>query len=215
MAKQIEGQMSIFDLATWSGKTYPERSVVTKARTSEPSLKKRQGSQIKTPLFLDLRGGWTPSGCIMGNGWSIAWRLHDAQFWGVPQRRKRISLVADFGGETAPEILFERKSLSGDIEPGREERESTSSNVTGCPDKADSYTLKIRGGVEVDSAGKKAGKGALIQTELSATLGVSQDQTLITIGHDERSSQFTDDEITDPLTASDYKSPPRVAMLRT
>ena len=91
-------------------------------------------------------GGWTPSGCIMGNGWSIAWRLHDAQFWGVPQRRKRISLVADFGGETAPEILFERKSLSGDIEPGREEMESTSSNVTGCPDKADSYTLKIRGG---------------------------------------------------------------------
>ena len=62
--------------------------------------------------------------------------------------------------------------------------------------------------MEVDSAGKKAGKGALIQTELSATLGVSQDQTLITIGHDERSSQFTDDEITDPLTASDYKSPP-------
>ena len=57
---------------------------------------------------------WTPSGCIMGNGWSIAWRVHDAQFWGVPQRRKRIALVADFGGSTAPEILFERKGMSGD-----------------------------------------------------------------------------------------------------
>jgi DNA (cytosine-5)-methyltransferase 1 len=44
------------------------------------------------------KGKWTPSGCIMGDGWSIAWRVHDAQFWGVPQRRKRISLVADFGG---------------------------------------------------------------------------------------------------------------------
>ena len=58
---------------------------------------------------------WTPSGCIMGDGWSIAWRLHDAQFWGVPQRRKRISLVADFNGQTAPEILFERKGMPRDI----------------------------------------------------------------------------------------------------
>ena len=53
------------------------------------------------------KGKWTPAGCIMGDGWSIAWRVHDAQFWGVPQRRKRIALVADFGGESAPEILFE------------------------------------------------------------------------------------------------------------
>jgi len=44
------------------------------------------------------KGKWTPSGCIMGDGWSIAWRVHDAQFWGVPQRRKRIALVADFAG---------------------------------------------------------------------------------------------------------------------
>ena len=41
---------------------------------------------------------WQPSGCILGDGWSIAWRVHDAQFWGVPQRRKRIALVADFAG---------------------------------------------------------------------------------------------------------------------
>lgn len=43
-------------------------------------------------------GKWTPSGCILGDGWSLAWRVHDAQFWGVPQRRKRIALVADFDG---------------------------------------------------------------------------------------------------------------------
>ena len=61
-------------------------------------------------------GRWPHAGCIMGDGWSIAWRVHDAQFWGVPQRRKRIALVADFGGQTAPEILFERESVSGDIE---------------------------------------------------------------------------------------------------
>ena len=68
---------------------------------------------------------WTPSGCIMGDGWSIAWRVHDAQFWGVPQRRKRISLVADFGGQTAPEILFERKSLPRNSEQSAEKREKT------------------------------------------------------------------------------------------
>lgn len=59
-------------------------------------------------------GKWRNAGCIMGDGWSVAWRVFDAQFWGVPQRRRRIALVADFGGSTAPEILFERKGLSGD-----------------------------------------------------------------------------------------------------
>ena len=49
----------------------------------------------------------------VGGRWSVAWRTHDAQYWGVPQRRRRISVVADFGGDTAGEILFERKSVSG------------------------------------------------------------------------------------------------------
>ena len=128
------------------------------------------------PGFED--GKWTPSGCIMGDGWSIAWRVHDAQFWGVPQRRKRISLVADFGGDTAPQILFESEGLSRDFEQSREEGQGTANNFERGADPS-SYTLKIRGGVEVDSHGKKAGKGPLIQTELSGTLGVSQDQTLI------------------------------------
>lgn len=75
------------------------------------------------------KGKWQPSGCIMGDGWSIAWRVHDAQFWGVPQRRKRIALVADFGGQSAPEILFERKGLSRNIEESREQRKETSGHL--------------------------------------------------------------------------------------
>lgn len=51
----------------------------------------------------------------MGGRWSVVWRTHDAQYWGVPQRRRRISVVADFGGDTASEIQFDRKSVSGDI----------------------------------------------------------------------------------------------------
>lgn len=56
---------------------------------------------------------WSKAGAIAGNGWSLAWRQLDAQYWGVPQRRKRIALVVDFGGQRAAEILFERTSLPG------------------------------------------------------------------------------------------------------
>lgn len=61
------------------------------------------------------KGGWTKSGCLtdVGRRWSVAWRVFDAQFWGVPQRRRRIALVADFGGASAPEILFEREGVQG------------------------------------------------------------------------------------------------------
>ena len=58
-------------------------------------------------------GRWSQSGEIVGDGYSVAWRQLDAQYWGVPQRRKRIYLVADFAGERAGEILFERESLRG------------------------------------------------------------------------------------------------------
>lgn len=117
---------------------------------------------------------WSKSGAILGDGWSIAWRLHDAQFWGVPQRRQRISLVADFGGSSAPEILFERKGMSGNSEQSRETREGASEDASGSLDSA---SRKIIG----------------------------------SIGHDIRASRFTDDEIVDPLTATDYKDPIKVA----
>lgn len=59
-----------------------------------------------------LAGGrWCPAGEIVGDGYSVAWRQLDAQYWGVPQRRKRIYLVADFAGRRAGKILFERESV--------------------------------------------------------------------------------------------------------
>lgn len=75
--------------------------------------------------------GWPSAGCLsdVDGRWSIAWRVHDAQFWGVPQRRKRIALVCDFGGMSAPEVLFERKGLSGDTEQSGAEREETARTV--------------------------------------------------------------------------------------
>ena len=56
---------------------------------------------------------WENAGRIMGDSYSVAWRLLDAQYWGVPQRRQRIYLVADFDGGSAGKILFESEGLSG------------------------------------------------------------------------------------------------------
>ena len=75
-------------------------------------------------------GKWTTAGCILGDGWSIAWRVCDAQFYGVPQRRRRIALIADFGGHSAPEILFVRKSLSRDSEQSKSQRKDSPSDAT-------------------------------------------------------------------------------------
>lgn len=64
--------------------------------------------------------------------WSLAWRVLDAQYWGVPQRRRRIALVMDFGGDTAGEILFERQSVCRDIDTSRTEGQGTPDGVAGC-----------------------------------------------------------------------------------
>jgi len=59
------------------------------------------------------KGKWKSAGEVVGDGYSVAWRQLDAQYWGVPQRRKRIYLVADFAGGRTGKILFEREGLQG------------------------------------------------------------------------------------------------------
>ena len=128
---------------------------------------------------------WTKAGAIDGDGWSIAWRTHDAKDWGktirdsrtgnvirlgTPQRRRRISVVADFGGESAAQIQFDRKSVSGGIaESGEAGEGSAEATEAGA-----SYAVRIRGGCD------GGGKGALVQTEKSGTLGTGNDQTIFT-----------------------------------
>lgn len=177
------------------------------------------------PRPTDARGGikWPRAGAILADHYSLAWRTMDAQHWGVPQRRLRISLVLDLTGGRAGEVLFEPESLRGHFAPGVTPGQATAGTVengagtadctdaipvnlqiatrhkflgerTGlgvgqagdaaytlqeghehgvcCPDIAKAYTLKIRSGCE------GGGKGALVQTEKSATLSTLQDQTL-------------------------------------
>ena len=90
------------------------------------------------------KGKWNTVGAIMGNGYSTAWRILDAQYWGVPQRRRRIFLVADFGGQSAPEVLFKRKGLSRYIEESGETREGTTADV----ERSTPKTMLIRSGCD-------------------------------------------------------------------
>ncbi|GBR73983.1 DNA methyltransferase [Candidatus Termititenax aidoneus] len=79
--------------------------------------------------------GWTVSGLVVGDGFSVAWRMLDAQYWGVPQRRRRIYLAADFAGQSAGKILFECESLQGDIAPRSGTQKNTSANSRGSVEK--------------------------------------------------------------------------------
>lgn len=64
------------------------------------------------------KGKWATTGVIIGDGWSLAWRVFDAQYWGVPQRRRRICIVVDFNGHTAPQIVFSEGEYHGSTERG-------------------------------------------------------------------------------------------------
>ena len=82
-------------------------------------------------------GRWSKAGAIAGNGWSLAWRQLDAQYWGVPQRRKRIALVVDFGGQRAAEILFERTGVSGHPDESIKAWEATPGHSQASPSGCD------------------------------------------------------------------------------
>ena len=81
------------------------------------------------PVPAPDNGRWPYADCYMGNGWSLAYRTIDAQYFGVPQRRRRIYLVADFRGQRASEILFERQGMSRDFTPCVGPRKGTAGNA--------------------------------------------------------------------------------------
>lgn len=247
---------------------------------------------------------WTKAGCIDLDWGQVAWRTHDAQYFGVAQRRRRICLVVDYNGHSAVDIVAElvgeadkpgnreavsdtgderrsevlplSKGLSGNhqsCEPTREGTQAytadgaeehdrvaaygfcpkasagagsvglqeeiaatltsvepiawdgsqtsptlTANNAGGnqrMPDKSNfncvvepvPYTLKMRGGVERDVNGRAAGKGPLVQTDISATLGVSQDHTVFQPISLETYHLTEDVNRASILKARDYKDP--------
>lgn len=93
------------------------------------------------------KGKWIQgSGTILGDGYSVAWRVVDAQHWGVPQRRRRIYLVADFGGHTAPEICFEQESVPGDSQEGGETGQRIATDAERSSGSSGELVLNDQGG---------------------------------------------------------------------
>lgn len=103
-------------------------------RTVLEELCKIKGSDtlIPKPPKRGGRNAWNDAGLIVGDGFSIAWRVLDAQFWGVPQRRRRIFLVADFRGQCAGKILFEREGLSRSFAESRESWKGFTRSLSHC-----------------------------------------------------------------------------------
>lgn len=127
-------------------------------------------SEPEIPAILPPTDGWANSGCFLGRGFSVAWRVLDAQFFGVPQRRRRIALVADFAGGSAPEILFERESMSGHSESCEKARQGTSGDAADSAGAAISFCE--RAGCE------GGGKGILIQDDQTGTLSTVNNQAV-------------------------------------
>lgn len=146
------------------------------------------------------KGKWRTSGCILGDRWSIAWRILDAQFWGVPQRRRRIALVADFGGHAAPEILFVRQSVCGDIKESGAEGETIAAGIEKSVGSA--VALRMRAGCE------GGGKGALVQVEKSGTLGRNNNQTIFGLNDQGGSVMGTSVDISGTLRAQEHGHQP-------
>lgn len=93
---------------------------------------------------------WKSAGEIVGAGYSVAWRVLDAQYWGVPQRRRRIFLVADFGSERAGKILFESESVSGHFEKSRLAGKGTAQGAKNSIGTAGTICLNDQGGNRID-----------------------------------------------------------------
>ena len=120
------------------------------------------GDDVPAPEGKGDRLSWSKSGCIMGDGYSIAWRQLDAQYWGVPQRRRRIYLVADFAGQRAGKILFEREGLRGDFAPGAAARQRATAETAGSAGGSDQPAEVI--GEFMAGQGAKAGSIAYSET---------------------------------------------------
>ena len=106
-------------------------------------------AEPETQVPMPEKNRWPYADCYMGDGWSVAYRVLDAQFWGVPQRRKRIYLVADFAGGRAFNILFKSEGLSGYSAEGFRSWQRTAGSAADRTGTA-SLCLNDQGGQRMD-----------------------------------------------------------------
>ena len=106
-------------------------------------------TEPETQVPMPEKNRWPYADCYMGGGWSVAYRVLDAQFWGVPQRRKRIYLVADFAGRSAFDILFKSEGLSGYSAEGFRAWQRAARSTAPCTGAA-GICLNDQGGQRMD-----------------------------------------------------------------
>lgn len=109
----------------------------------ETLCKVKDGSAvIPRPPISGGKPKWSDAGLILADGYSLAWRCLDAEFWGVPQRRKRVFLVLDLGGQCAGEILFVRSGLQRDFKEVRKGKASSSAAETSSDEYDSCYAVE-------------------------------------------------------------------------
>lgn len=129
------------------------------------------------------KGRWDTAGSILGNSYSVAWRTLDAQFWGVPQRRKRIYLVADFAGGSAGKILFESEGLSGYTPQGFRSWQGAAGSAESSPGAAgiDGYNGDVTGDVSATlgvNCGMSTGRnGVVLNDQGGSRMDITDDVT--------------------------------------
>ena len=157
-----------------------------------------ESGQAKIPM--PANGKWANAGMAEFQGCQVAWRVLDAQYWGVPQRRKRIFLVADFGGRCAAEILFKPESIPGDFAKSSGERERTSGGTQDSIGTAIAYCV---------------GNGQLGQATLGSKVGAlncMHDQQAVMVNYKVRRLTPTECErlqgLSDDWTNIEFKGKP-------
>lgn len=100
---------------------------------------------------------WPGAGEIVADHYSVAWRVLDAQYWGVPQRRKRIFLVADLAGTSAGQILFESEGVSGYSAEGFRAWQRAAGGAAPCAGAAGGVCLNDQGGSCMDISDEVTG----------------------------------------------------------
>lgn len=162
------------------------------------------------------RGKWSHAGAVVGDGYSTAWRVLDAQYWGVPQRRKRIYLVADFTGGRAGKILFDRDGLCGHPAPGGAPGEGAAADDAGSAGGSGDaerliYALQGNGidrGQNVvcyDARGN--GDGATCPTLTGDHEGRVTGYTEVAVYGKQKFGEYAADGTASTMLARDYKSP--------
>ena len=244
MVKSVEPcreKATVYNLSVWEDNTYGANDVVahncgafSSNRGKDFAAVLEEIARIAEPGFslsgLPEKWKWTKAGAIDGDGWSIAWRTHDTKDWGktirdsrtgnvirlgTPQRRRRISVVADFGGESAAQIQFDRESVSGHpAESGAAGEGLAGAAESGFnPAVARNLTARADGSPCADRGPNivcsphqggcdGGGKGALVQTEKSGTLGTGNDQTIFCMATQQGGAELRTDDRAPTLTAA-------------